>query len=185
MSSSSSDNVFDMGSDDSLGSLNEIPMELDLTAAGPPLSDDDIDIKEFDSRFTRTMAVVKRFLPHVGLVALLIAYLLIGATIFHAIERPNELIQRESELRIIFGLRDDFQEHIWNITQDTENKISKEALDAINEEYFRQLVKQIFNSFRNQYINERHLLNTTKGDEYVWTYPNSIFFATTVITTIG
>lgn len=39
------------GSDDSLGSLNEIPMELDLTAAGPPLSDDDVDIKEFDSKF--------------------------------------------------------------------------------------------------------------------------------------
>ncbi|RCN26792.1 Ion channel [Ancylostoma caninum] len=127
----------------------------------------------------------KRILPHVGLVCLLFAYLLIGATIFHAIEGPNELVQRDYELRTIFGLRDDFQDHIWNITQDIDNRISREAFNSINQEYFEQLVKNIFVSYRNQFINENHLMNKTNGEGLLWTYPNSIFFATTVITTIG
>ncbi|PIO76051.1 Ion channel [Teladorsagia circumcincta] len=102
----------------------------------------------------------KRILPHVGLVCLLFAYLLIGATIFHAIEGPNELV-------------------------DVDNRISREAFNSINQEYFEQLVKNIFVSYRNQFINEHHLMNKTKGEGLLWTYPNSIFFATTVITTIG
>lgn len=43
----------------------------------------------------------------------------------------------------------------------------------------------MFISYRNQFINEKHILNETKGQELLWTFPNSVFFATTVITTIG
>ncbi|VDM58909.1 unnamed protein product [Angiostrongylus costaricensis] len=170
------------GSENSGSSLHEIPMEMDLTASGPPISDDEIDM---ETRERKYITYAKRILPHVGLVCLLFAYLLIGATIFHAIEGPNELVQRDYELRTIFGLRDDFQDHIWNITQDDDNRISRDAFNSINQEYFEQLVKNIFISYRNQFINENHLTNKTKGEDLLWTYPNSIFFATTVITTIG
>ncbi|GMT06359.1 hypothetical protein PENTCL1PPCAC_28533 [Pristionchus entomophagus] len=176
------DDAFDMGSESESSSCDEIPMEMDLTAAGPPISDDDSELEETERKFVK---YAKRILPHVGLVVLLFVYLLIGATIFHAIEGPNELIQREHELGTIFGLRNEFREHMWNITQDEDNKISKEAFNLINEEYFNRLARAMFLSFRNQYINEKHLLNATNGDELLWTFPNSIFFATTVITTIG
>lgn len=176
------DDNFDMGSESSCSSLHEIPMEMDLTASGPPISDDDTDLETMERKY---ITYAKRILPHVGLVLLLFAYLLVGATIFHAIEGPNELAQRDNELRTIFGLRDDFQDHIWNITQDIDNRISREAFNSINQEYFEQLVKNIFISYRNQFINENHLTNSTKGEGLLWTYPNSIFFATTVITTIG
>ncbi|KAE9417977.1 hypothetical protein Angca_004431 [Angiostrongylus cantonensis] len=148
---------FDMGSENSGSSLHEIPMEMDLTASGPPISDDEIDM---ETRERKYITYAKRILPHVGLVCLLFAYLLIGATIFHAIEGPNELV-------------------------DDDNRISRDAFNSINQEYFEQLVKNIFISYRNQFINENHLTNKTKGEGLLWTYPNSIFFATTVITTIG
>ncbi|KAK6765835.1 hypothetical protein RB195_025634 [Necator americanus] len=176
------DDNFDMGSESSCSSLHEIPMEMDLTASGPPISDDETDL---ETRERKYITYAKRILPHVGLVCLLFAYLLVGATIFHAIEGPNELVQRDYELRTIFGLRNDFQDHIWNITQDVDNRISREAFNSINQEYFEQLVKNIFVSYRNQFINENHLMNRTRGEGLLWTYPNSIFFATTVITTIG
>lgn len=69
--------------------------------------------------------------------------------------------------------------------QDVDNRISREAFNSINQEYFENLVRNIFISYRNQFINENHLLNRTKGEGLLWTFPNSIFFATTVITTIG
>ncbi|VDM76829.1 unnamed protein product [Strongylus vulgaris] len=145
---------------------------MDLTASGPPISDDETDLETRDRKY---IIYAKRILPHVGLVCLLFAYLLIGATIFHAIEGPNELVQRDYELRTIFGLRDDFQDHIWNITQDVDNRISREAFNSINQEYFEQLVKNIFVSYRNQFINENHLLNKTRGGGLLWTYPNNPF----------
>ncbi|CAI5455064.1 unnamed protein product [Caenorhabditis angaria] len=174
---------FDMGSaESSISSLNEIPMEMDLTASGPPLSDDET---EMETRERKYITYAKRILPHVGLVLLLFVYLFVGATIFHAIEGPNELLAREAELTKIFGLRDEFQDHIWNITQDVDNRISREAFNSINQEYYEQLVKSIWISYRNQYINEHHLLNNTAKAGLLWTYPNSMFFAATVITTIG
>ncbi|ETN72080.1 Ion channel [Necator americanus] len=151
------DDNFDMGSESSCSSLHEIPMEMDLTASGPPISDDETDL---ETRERKYITYAKRILPHVGLVCLLFAYLLVGATIFHAIEGPNELV-------------------------DVDNRISREAFNSINQEYFEQLVKNIFVSYRNQFINENHLMNRTRGEGLLWTYPNSIFFATTVITTIG
>ncbi|CAB3400076.1 unnamed protein product [Caenorhabditis bovis] len=174
---------FDMGSaESSISSLNEIPMEMDLTVSGPPMSDDETEMELKERKY---ITYAKRILPHVGLVLLLFAYLFVGATIFHAIEGPNELETRDRELKTIFGLRDEFQDHIWNITQDVDNRISREAFNSINQEYYEQLVKNIFISYRNQFINENHLLNRTKGDGLLWTYPNSMFFAATVITTIG
>ncbi|CAD6189003.1 unnamed protein product [Caenorhabditis auriculariae] len=149
---------FDMGSAESTpSSLNEIPMEMDLTASGPPISDDET---ELEMRERKYITYAKRILPHVGLVLLLFVYLLVGATIFHAIEGPNELIQRDLELRTIFGLRRDFQDHIWNITQDVDNRISREAFNSINQEYFDQL----------DFCGPIQILS---------------FFAATVITTIG
>lgn len=87
-------------------------------------------------------------------------------------------------MRTIFGLRDAFHENIWNLTH-ADNVISREVFNGIGQEYFEKLVSNIFSAYRNQFINERHLLNITKGDEMLWTYVNSIFFATTVVTTIG
>lgn len=88
-------------------------------------------------------------------------------------------------MRTIFGLRDAFHENIWNLTWAKDTVITRETFNGIGQEYFEKLVTNIFSAYRNQFINERHLLNITNGDEMLWTYVNSIFFATTVVTTIG
>ncbi|CAO4385232.1 unnamed protein product [Caenorhabditis nigoni] len=174
--------TFDMGSESSLSSLNEIPMEMDLTTAGPPISDDETEVETKEKKF---FVYAKRILPHVGLVILLFLYLIAGAFLFRYLEAPKELETRNHELTTILGLRDEFQDHIWNITQDSDNRISREAFNAINQEYFEQLVKNMFQAYRNQFITAKHLLNKTREDEVLWTFPNSMFFAATVITTIG
>uniref|UniRef100_A0A914RVB6 Uncharacterized protein n=1 Tax=Parascaris equorum TaxID=6256 RepID=A0A914RVB6_PAREQ len=99
--------------------------------------------------------------------------------------QANWLQTKDKELRTIFGLRDNFHDTIWNLTVASDSLISHESFNSIGQEYFEALVTSMFDAYRNQFINERHLLNRTKGDEMLWTYANSIFFATTVITTIG
>ncbi|PIO76050.1 hypothetical protein TELCIR_01886 [Teladorsagia circumcincta] len=42
---------FDMGSESSCSSLNEIPMEMDLTASGPPISDDETDMETRERKY--------------------------------------------------------------------------------------------------------------------------------------
>uniref|UniRef100_A0AC35TYE8 Potassium channel subfamily K member 18 n=1 Tax=Rhabditophanes sp. KR3021 TaxID=114890 RepID=A0AC35TYE8_9BILA len=178
------DDNFNVDSDDEENQEDEIPMERDLTAAGPPLTEDDNGDKAQD-RQTRVIQLARMILPHVGLVLLLILYLLIGASIFHFIEAPNELETRNKELHTIFGLRDQFHENIWNLTQSGNTIISRESFNGLGQEYFEKLVINIFQAYRNQFINERHLLNKTDGEEMLWTFANSVFFSTTVITTIG
>ncbi|TMS36440.1 hypothetical protein L596_003602 [Steinernema carpocapsae] len=172
------EDAFDLSSEDELANEDEIPMEMDLTAAGPPISDDDT---EFDNRLQskqeRMVKLARHILPHVGLVILLIIYLVVGAVMFHYIELPHEMETREHEIRTIFGLRDSFHDNIWNLTRGNDNIISRESFNSIGQEYFERLVTTIFSAYRK--------LNRTDGEELLWTYSNSIFFATTVITTIG
>lgn len=92
---------------------------------------------------------------------------------------------KNREINTIFELRNFFHENIWNLTHSNDNIISQESFNAIGQEYFEKLVVNIFSAYRNQFINEKHLLNGTDSDEMLWTYANSVFFATTVVTTIG
>uniref|UniRef100_A0A1I8BUE5 Ion_trans_2 domain-containing protein n=1 Tax=Meloidogyne hapla TaxID=6305 RepID=A0A1I8BUE5_MELHA len=134
---------------------------------------------EMEGSLTKSEKMFKyiRFIgPHVGLVLLLVVYLLIGATIF----------TRDKEMRELLALRDHFHDTIWNLTQSDESVISQDSFYGIGREYFDKLVLRTFEACRNQFTNERHLLNKTRETtELLWTYTNSLFFATTVITTIG
>ncbi|MCP9265979.1 AP-2 complex subunit mu [Dirofilaria immitis] len=138
---------------------DEIPMEMDLTTAGPPLSDDE-SVTEQSGAQAKTIMYARMILPHVGLVVLLIVYLLIGAIVFRYLEAPNELETRDRELRAIFGLRKDFHDMVWNLTV------------GGDKQYFESLVLAMFEAYRNQFVNENHLLNKTNGDAMLWTYAN-------------
>uniref|UniRef100_A0A915D2S1 Potassium channel domain-containing protein n=1 Tax=Ditylenchus dipsaci TaxID=166011 RepID=A0A915D2S1_9BILA len=175
---------FNLSSEESTSeSGHEAVLDLDLNTARIPSDEFDEDI-ESDMQLPRTrkekfVKYAKIVLPHVGLVLLLFVYLLIGATLFHYLEAPNELLVRKSPvLRHV-------PPNIWNLTHSVDNVISQESFNGIGQEYFEKLVITIFSAYRNQFINERHLLNRTNGDEMLWTYANSVFFATTVVTTIG
>ncbi|KAL3102144.1 hypothetical protein niasHS_003553 [Heterodera schachtii] len=133
----------------------------------------------------RVLKYTKIIGPHIGLVLLLVVYLLIGATIFHYLEASNEILTRDREIKELFALRDRFHDTIWNLTHSEENVISRESFNGLGQEYFDKLIAHSFSACRNQFTNERHLLNRTHGAEMLWTYANSLFFATTVITTIG
>ncbi|KAI6171137.1 TWiK family of potassium channels protein 7 [Aphelenchoides bicaudatus] len=177
------DENFGISSDEER-STSSSQLELDLNAARLP-SDDEEDSDAPVTRREKIISYAKQILPHVGLVLLLLIYLLVGASIFQRIEGPNEIITKNNEIATILGLRDQFQESIWNLTHNPDTVISRETFNGLGQEYFERLVTEIFNAYKNQFITNMHLLNVTSADEHLWTYPNSVLFATTVITTIG
>uniref|UniRef100_A0A0N5ALA9 Ion channel n=1 Tax=Syphacia muris TaxID=451379 RepID=A0A0N5ALA9_9BILA len=179
-------NDFDLDSHTGDSANEEMPMDMDLAANGA--ADDDIDLQKTITSQSKIVMYAKMILPHIGLVLLLFVYLIIGAIVFHYIEAPNEQKVKNQELETIFKLRDNFHDmiwNLWNLTKTNESVVSRETFNEIGQIYFKDLVKAVFQAFRNQFINDRHLLNQTNGDEMLWTYANSVFFSVTVITTIG
>ncbi|KAI6226500.1 TWiK family of potassium channels protein 7 [Aphelenchoides fujianensis] len=172
-------------SDESDQSTTSSQLELDLNAAREPSDDEQEDADIPLTTKEKIIAYARLILPHVALVLVLLVYLLIGAAIFQRIEGPNEIITKNYEIQTILGLRDQFQESIWNLTHNSDTVISRETFNGLGQEYFEKMVTEIFNAYRNQFITNMHLLNVTRADEHLWTYPNAVFFATTVITTIG
>uniref|UniRef100_A0A914CFY7 TWiK family of potassium channels protein 7 n=1 Tax=Acrobeloides nanus TaxID=290746 RepID=A0A914CFY7_9BILA len=159
--------------------------ESEINLGRMPSMDHQGSIEIHTSKMRIFVKYIKIIGPHIGLVALLVSYLLIGATIFHYIEVPNEIKTKEKELRTIFTLRDNFHENIWNLTHSADTVFNRESFNIVGQEYFEKLVELIFDAYRNQFIDQRHLLNKTEGNDMLWTFANSVFFATTVVTTIG
>ncbi|CAD5216529.1 unnamed protein product [Bursaphelenchus okinawaensis] len=171
-------------SDESDSFSDEMNDELE-NARLPSDVDDDYAYEMPLTTWEKVKIKATRILPHVGLVILLLVYLFVGAAVFQRIEGPNEIITKNRELRTILGLRDQFKESVWNLTHNPDTFITRDTFDGLNQEYFERLVVEIFSAYRNQFITEKHLLNETDQLDNLWTYPNSVFFATTVITTIG
>ncbi|VDP46490.1 unnamed protein product [Heligmosomoides polygyrus] len=49
-----------VGSESSCSSLHEIPMEMDLTASGPPISDDDTDLETMERKYITVFEIFDR-----------------------------------------------------------------------------------------------------------------------------
>ncbi|CAD5216805.1 unnamed protein product [Bursaphelenchus okinawaensis] len=157
----------------------------DVIDNSPISSDGEEMFFNTEGRHERILSLAKQILPHVGLCILLLLYLLVGAAIFQRIEGPNELIVKQKEISRIRTLKHRYQESVWNLTHNPDTVFSKNTFNALGEEYFEKLIIAVFSSYRNQFVTEVHLLNKTSEDDNLWTYRNSVFFATTVITTIG
>ncbi|KRZ08448.1 TWiK family of potassium channels protein 7, partial [Trichinella zimbabwensis] len=125
--------------------------------------------------------ILKIALPHVGLVALLTIYTVCGGGIFHLIELSHELQVRSNSLKLISQTKTRFLENMWNLSQAegmTSEQWQMQAMDSI-----KSLEIVLYEAYEEQYITINDILNKTHRT--IWTFPQAIFFATTVITTIG
>ncbi|KRX50337.1 TWiK family of potassium channels protein 7, partial [Trichinella murrelli] len=125
--------------------------------------------------------ILKIALPHVGLVALLTIYTVCGGGIFHLIELSHELQVRSNSLKLISQTKTRFLENMWNLSQAegmTSEQWQMQAMDSI-----KTLEIVLYEAYEEQYITINDILNKTHRT--IWTFPQAIFFATTVITTIG
>uniref|UniRef100_A0A5S6QNP9 Potassium channel domain-containing protein n=1 Tax=Trichuris muris TaxID=70415 RepID=A0A5S6QNP9_TRIMR len=125
--------------------------------------------------------MLKVTMPHVGLVALLTMYTVCGGAIFHLIESAHELQLKSTSIRTLGMTKNSFLTTMWNLSQ-TENLTLSQWIEA-GLERMQSLEVLLYEGYVERYITVNDVLNKT--ERLQWTLAQSIFFATTVITTIG
>ncbi|KAI6176719.1 TWiK family of potassium channels protein 7 [Aphelenchoides bicaudatus] len=123
-------------------------------------------------------------LPHVGLILISCVYIVGGACIFYFLESPNELATRAQGVEEIKAHRDEMLNHLWMLVND--QTMSRNQVEQVAANYIDNATRILFEAFDTHYISAAHLQNTnTTGVENSWTLTTSIFFTTTLLTTIG
>ena len=134
--------------------------------------DDDVTDADTVTSRCRTvwLAVTRVATSHAGLFVILILYTVIGGAIFQAIEGPHESEQRSDLQRA----RDDVIAAAWQL-----------AHNSSDIEDFREHLSQVLDAYD---VTNKHAFEhgVTAGDDLrIWDFWGSIFFSTTVYSTVG
>ncbi|KAI6214836.1 Potassium channel subfamily K member 18 [Aphelenchoides besseyi] len=134
---------------------------------------------------SQSMSAWKKYariiLPHIGLILISFVYIVGGAGVFYFIESPNEHRIRAQGLEKISDQFEQLHE-LWEIVND--ERLSKHDIEDMAIEYIDNTTRILFQAFDTHYISAAHLINTSTA-ENSWTMTTSIFFTTTLLTTIG
>ncbi|TRY73133.1 hypothetical protein TCAL_08800 [Tigriopus californicus] len=162
-------------------------------------------------KFEPHLAQIKKVFNHLGLYLGLILYTAVGAWIFILIEHPVEREKMDTLQTLLNSERKNFLNLVYNLTSQLDVS-SSDNIDLYSEETIKSMLLAT-NSFRPHWQNhEFHSLEkvvkkldsalldyektvavaageginmTSKLGTYKWTYVQSVFFTSTIITTVG
>ncbi|VDP24120.1 unnamed protein product [Soboliphyme baturini] len=120
--------------------------------------------------------------PHVGLILLTATYTLIGAAIFHRIELPHERQVKQKSLSEIEDTRNDFARNIRGLLRKYD-VADHEKLDQVISESIRNITEILYFSFDKHFLTAKEIMENRTID--AWNFQTAVFFAVTVVTTIG
>uniref|UniRef100_A0A914E0N9 Potassium channel domain-containing protein n=1 Tax=Acrobeloides nanus TaxID=290746 RepID=A0A914E0N9_9BILA len=123
----------------------------------------------------------KLILPHVGLVLLTCTYTVIGALIFYSVENPNEISSKRHQLNLIYLRQEQFVTSMMELA--SSNETDRAVWAEIARMHMHNMSDHLFIAFEKFFLTS----NEVKKNEIVeiWSFSTAIFFAVTVVTTIG
>uniref|UniRef100_A0A0N5ATQ8 Ion_trans_2 domain-containing protein n=1 Tax=Syphacia muris TaxID=451379 RepID=A0A0N5ATQ8_9BILA len=142
------------------------------------LNDDDSD-DESATKGVRKYA--KLILPHVGLVLLTCAYTIIGASIFYSIEQPHEISTKKQQLEQIYQKHEEFVNSLIKLS--LKNETRREVWSELAMDHMHNLSDHLFTAFEHFFLTAAEVRRNDTIE--IWSFSTSIFFAVTVVTTIG
>ncbi|KAI6201175.1 TWiK family of potassium channels protein 7 [Aphelenchoides besseyi] len=123
----------------------------------------------------------KLILPHVGLVLLTCTYTIIGAAIFFCVENPNEKATKREQLDQIYARQEQFVSTLLRLA--AENESSQFVWRQVADQHMHNLSDHLFIAYEKYFLTATEVKRN--GTVEIWTFSTAIFFAVTVVTTIG
>ncbi|GMR43990.1 hypothetical protein PMAYCL1PPCAC_14185, partial [Pristionchus mayeri] len=123
----------------------------------------------------------KLILPHVGLVLLTCAYTVIGASVFYSVERPHELTSKRKQLDEIYLNQEQFVDKIVALANN--GTITRGAINEAALSHMHNMSDSLFIAFEKYFLTSNEVKKNATQE--IWSFSTSIFFAVTVVTTIG
>ena len=133
-------------------------------------------------RQKKVISCCKQFIAflfsHIGLCSLVVAYCILGGFIFQKLEGANELKKKKEMIKV----REEYRDKISRLA--IESTLTKES-----REQFRIEVDKLLLNYSIKIHRETKEAGWDGGDDSVeleqWSFPSSLLFAITVMTTIG
>ena len=150
------------------------------------VSEDSAKSKDSETRcevFCRVFIIcVKRFITflfsHVGLTCVVVGYTILGGLIFKEIELPEEKLTRQRVIETKAAYSEIITEFYYNADKD--KILEKGFWNREMNKLLRDYEKEIF-----KYTKEKDWDGQFEGQQYQWSFAESLLYSVTVITTIG
>ncbi|PIC40501.1 hypothetical protein B9Z55_011820 [Caenorhabditis nigoni] len=144
-------------------------------------SDDETKDEDEEEEETGIRKFAKLVLPHVALVLLTCTYTVIGALIFYSVEQPHEQMMKEQQLKLIYTRQNEFVDDLIRLAAGNETK--RYEWETLAERHMHNMSDQLFVAFEKYFLTSNEVKKNAATE--TWTFSSSIFFAVTVVTTIG
>uniref|UniRef100_A0A0N5CCC6 TWiK family of potassium channels protein 7 n=1 Tax=Strongyloides papillosus TaxID=174720 RepID=A0A0N5CCC6_STREA len=141
----------------------------------------DDEREEIDKEYSVVRKYAKLILPHVALVLVSFVYTLLGALLFYTIERPNEFDTKREQLKLIEIRQEQFVSELMKLA--VQNTTSPEEWRNIAKKHMHNLSDHLFVAFEKYFMTSEEIKNNNIIE--IWTFSTAVFFAVTVVTTIG
>ncbi|KHJ49524.1 hypothetical protein D918_00651 [Trichuris suis] len=106
---------------------------------------------------------------------------MIGAAIFHRIELPHERKMKRASLDDIYERRFEMIRQLWHMAR--EEAVDMETFEEYALLSMANVTELLYHSFHKYYLTSHEIIENKTIDE--WSFSTAIFFAVTVVTTIG
>uniref|UniRef100_A0AC35TQ48 Ion_trans_2 domain-containing protein n=1 Tax=Rhabditophanes sp. KR3021 TaxID=114890 RepID=A0AC35TQ48_9BILA len=136
---------------------------------------------EDDPEYGGFRKYAKLILPHVGLVLLTCTYTVIGALVFYSIENPNELEKKREQLNMLERRQDLFISELLELS--FKHETNRSIWKNVAQHHMHNLSDHLFTAFEKFFMTSDEIKNHEIYE--IWTFSSAIFFAVTVVTTIG
>uniref|UniRef100_A0A7E4W139 Uncoordinated protein 58 n=1 Tax=Panagrellus redivivus TaxID=6233 RepID=A0A7E4W139_PANRE len=147
---------------------------------------EDNDRKERKSFLQNVIKYIKIVIPHVILVAVLVGYLCLGAWILMLLETRTELMARSRKLVKVTNLMRNFTADSWQIINDAQTGV-RIIHHSEWAEIFKEYMLRISETVDDRRPIRKELREPTNLDNMhnKWTFPTSLLYVLTVLTTCG